>query len=61
MKVERIASDNTFTTFASIFFLSDVEGSRYYTDAVMDAKFFGCRICYGVGLVSERMQINIVE
>jgi hypothetical protein len=26
------------------YFLSDVERNRYYTDAVTDADFFGCRI-----------------
>jgi hypothetical protein len=41
-------------------FLSDVERSGYYTDAVMDADFFGCRIWCGVGSVAERMRINIV-
>jgi hypothetical protein len=52
MKVDRIRSDNTYTTSASIFFLSDVERSGYYTDAVTDAvtdaDFFGCRIWCGV-------------
>jgi hypothetical protein len=42
------------------YFLPDVERSRYYTDAVTDADFFGYRIWRGVGLVEERMQINIV-
>jgi hypothetical protein len=39
MKADRIVSDNIFTTSASIFFLSDVEQSGYYTDAVMNADF----------------------
>jgi hypothetical protein len=43
------------------FFLSDVERSGYYTDAVTDADFFGCRIWCGVGSVSEWMRINIVR
>jgi hypothetical protein len=54
------AADNTFTTSASIFFLSDVVRSGYYTDAVTNADFFGCRIWCGVGSVAERMQINVV-
>jgi hypothetical protein len=60
MKADRIGSDNTFTTSASIFFL-DVERSGYYTDAVTDADFFGCRIWCGVGSVVEQMRINIVR
>jgi hypothetical protein len=60
MKADRIISNNTFTTSASIFF-SDVERSGYYTDAVTDAGFFRCRIWCGVGSVSERMWVNIVR
>jgi hypothetical protein len=43
-----------------VFFLPDVERSGYYTDAVTDADFFGCRIWCEVGSVAERMHINIV-
>jgi hypothetical protein len=60
MKADRIGSDNTFTTSSSIYFLSDVEWSGYYMDAVTDADFFKCQIWCGVGSVSERMQINII-
>jgi hypothetical protein len=60
MKADRIRSDNTFTTSTFIFFLSDVERSGYYTDAVTNANFFICRIWCGVGSVAEQMQFNIV-
>jgi hypothetical protein len=43
------------------YFLSDVERSGYYTDVVMDADVFGCRIWCGVRSVTERMRINIVR
>jgi hypothetical protein len=50
MKADRIGSDNTFTTSASIFFL-DVERSGYYTDAVTDADFSDV----GYGAESDRL------
>jgi hypothetical protein len=53
-----IGLDNTFTTSAFIFFCRMWRG--YYTDAVMNADFFGCRIWCGVGSVMERVRINIV-
>jgi hypothetical protein len=42
------------------YFLSDVERSGYYTDAVTNGDFFGCRIWCGVESVAEQMRFNIV-